>query len=56
MNVEKELHETSVVKLRRGHDTTAFEARCSCGWRSRYCDTETQAENEATDHIVAIVR
>lgn len=29
---------------------------CSCGWVSTWQETEREAENEATDHVVAITR
>lgn len=49
-------HNTKVTKVRRGLDTIAYIALCDCGWESRYQGTATQAENEATDHVVAATR
>jgi hypothetical protein len=38
------------------HALGGFIARCSCGWASRPQPTEREAENEATDHVVAVTR
>jgi hypothetical protein len=44
------------VQQRRGFGRTIYEAVCSCGWLSRPQPTEREAENEATDHVVAVTR
>lgn len=56
MNVEKEVHDTSIAPVRRGQQVKAFIARCSCGWESSYCITEVRAGDEATDHLIAVFR
>lgn len=44
INVQKSLHSNP--------DYTAF---CSCGWVGRGQTTETEAEQDGDDHIVAVV-
>jgi hypothetical protein len=37
------------------HERDRYVAHCSCGWVSRVqAITEEEAENEATDHVVAV--
>jgi hypothetical protein len=35
---------------------THWIATCSCGWMSRPCYAEDTAEDEASAHVVAVVR
>ena len=47
-----QLHNTNSYQSSNGQ----WIARCNCGWLSRAADTETEALNEETDHVVAITR
>jgi hypothetical protein len=55
MNVEKEVHDTSIVTIHR-HRQTVFAARCSCGWESDARSTDRAAADDATNHLVAVFR
>lgn len=46
-------HHHTKVEQRTGLGRTVYEASCSCGWRSEPRPTESEAENKATDHVVA---
>jgi len=48
-------HTARVVKIRRGHDTTAWVAQCTCGWVDRPRPTEEEAEDEVIGHVAAVV-
>lgn len=51
-----EQHYTKVVESLGTTNNTEgmWRARCSCGWFSQWQETESDAENEATDHVVAV--